>query len=64
MSVSLIPKEEHFLTMDDFSWRKKLPVPNSFVSLSTVGVADVFLLFLTNKDTKKQRHLQLFHKDI
>jgi hypothetical protein len=53
MSESLIPNEAHFLTIDDFNWRKKFPLPNSFVSLPTVGVADVFLLFLTNKDTKK-----------
>ena len=60
ISVSFIPKEVHFFTMEDFNWRKKFPYSNSFVSLSPVGVADIFLLFLTNKDTKKQRHLQLF----
>jgi hypothetical protein len=59
MSNNFIPEEEHFLTMDDFNWRKKFPLLFSFVSLQPVGVADFLFLLFTHKDTKKMRRLQL-----
>ena len=61
MSNNFMPEEEHFWTIADFNWRKKLPLLFSFVSLQSVGVAVFLFLRLTFKDTKKMRHLQPFY---
>ena len=60
MFNNFMPEEEHFWTIADFNWRKKLPLLFSFVSLQPVGVAVFLFLRLTYKDTKKMRHLQPF----